>query len=221
MIRAIQVTVLRGLTLGWRHIGDSPAAGLLELSVVSRWRRRLKESRRPYESMPAEDVIKVLDGLAGAAVETWVVGGWGVDALLGHQSRPHSDLDLIMAADGPALQRARATLSALGYSRQLEEELPDNGPMSRRLVAVNSLGQCVDIHPVNLSTAPFAPRAANGSMLSTPLVTGRLGAHPVPCVSAEVHLALKMFHERLSPLGEKDHDDIALLQHLTGGGQDR
>ena len=177
--------------------------------------------QKPTKPMPAEDVIKVLEGLAGVAVEAWVVGGWGIDALRGRQSRPHSDLYLIVAADGPTLQRARAALTALGYSRQLEEELPDNGPMSRRLVAVNSIGQCIDMHPVNLSMALFAPGAAHRALLSTPLVVGRLGAHPVPCVSAEVHLALKMFHERLSPLREKDHKDIALLQRLTGRRQEQ
>lgn len=218
---AIRIVAFRVLTLGCRLISDSPAAGVLDLSAVRRWRLKLKESRRPYDCMHAEDVIKVLEGLAGVAVETWLVGGWGVDALLGRQSRPHSDLDLIMPANGPALQRARAALSALGYSRQLEETLPDNGPMSWRLVAVNSIGQCVDMHPVDLSAAPFTSSAANRAMLSTPLTMGRLDTRPVPCVSAEVHLALKVFHQRLSPLQAKDHKDIILLQRLTVSEQDR
>jgi lincosamide nucleotidyltransferase A/C/D/E len=213
--------VLKALTAGWRLVGDSPAARLLGLPVVSRWRLRLKEIRRPYDAMPAEDVIKVLEQLTRADVETWVVGGWGVDALLGRQSRPHNDLDLIMAADGAALWRARAALTALGYSRQLEEELPDKGPMSRHLVAANGIGQCVDLHPVNLSAAPFTPGAADGTLVPTPRVVGRLGGHPVPCVSAEVHLALKLCHERLSPLQAKDQEDIGLLQGLTGRGWEK
>lgn len=32
-------------------------------------------------------------------------GGWGVDALLGEQTRPHNDLDLVVSLDGiPALR---------------------------------------------------------------------------------------------------------------------
>ena len=35
----------------------------------------------------------------------WIDGGWGVDALLGEQTRPHSDLDLAVKLDDlPAFQ---------------------------------------------------------------------------------------------------------------------
>lgn len=163
--------------------------------------------------MPAKEVIKVLEGLADANVAAWVVGGWGVDALLNRQSRPHGDLDLIVAAHDPTLQRAGAALRRLGYSRQFEEELPDHGPMSRRLMADNSIGQLIDLHPVNLSLPPFA-LSGDGAPLSAPLVVGRIGGHRVPCVSPEVHLALKALHELLSPLETKDQKDIALLQSL-------
>jgi hypothetical protein len=40
------------------------------------------------------DVIEVLDALDSAGVEWWVLGGWGVDALIGEQTRAHKDLDL-------------------------------------------------------------------------------------------------------------------------------
>jgi lincosamide nucleotidyltransferase A/C/D/E len=32
--------------------------------------------------------------LEEAKVTVWVDGGWGVDALLGEQTRPHKDLDI-------------------------------------------------------------------------------------------------------------------------------
>jgi hypothetical protein len=46
-------------------------------------------------SMSAADVGTVL-GIAHAAGfdRVWIAGGWGVDALVGRQTRIHSDLDL-------------------------------------------------------------------------------------------------------------------------------
>ena len=36
----------------------------------------------------------MLDRLRREAIDVWVEGGWGVDALLGEQTRSHDDLDL-------------------------------------------------------------------------------------------------------------------------------
>jgi lincosamide nucleotidyltransferase A/C/D/E len=38
--------------------------------------------------------VTILTRLEAAGVEYWVEGGWGVDALLGEQTRAHDDLDL-------------------------------------------------------------------------------------------------------------------------------
>lgn len=42
----------------------------------------------------ARAVLKLLALLGLGDGEHWVEGGWGVDALLGHQTRDHGDLDL-------------------------------------------------------------------------------------------------------------------------------
>ena len=54
--------------------------------------------------MTAEDVLMVRDTLAAAGVPVWIDGGWGVDALVGTQSRDHDDLDLVL--DGEHVERA-------------------------------------------------------------------------------------------------------------------
>lgn len=33
--------------------------------------------------------------LGGAGADVWVGGGWGIDALVGRQTRQHRDLDLM------------------------------------------------------------------------------------------------------------------------------
>ena len=52
--------------------------------------------------MNAERVLEILDRLRSHGVTASVDGGWGVDALVGRQTRPHEDLDLVVAlGDAP------------------------------------------------------------------------------------------------------------------------
>jgi lincosamide nucleotidyltransferase A/C/D/E len=44
--------------------------------------------------MNSADVINMYTALEKLGVEIWIDGGWGVDALLGEQTRPHKDLDI-------------------------------------------------------------------------------------------------------------------------------
>lgn len=42
---------------------------------------------------------------AGWAVPWWVAGGWAIDLLLGHQSRDHGDLDILVLGRDQAMVR--------------------------------------------------------------------------------------------------------------------
>lgn len=44
--------------------------------------------------MREEDAAELLDALAERGIDVRLDGGWGVDALLGRQTREHNDLDL-------------------------------------------------------------------------------------------------------------------------------
>lgn len=58
-------------------------------------------------------------------IQTWVVGGWGVDALYGKQTRSHKDLDLIIHVDH--ILKACQTIEEAGYSTKdlFTENRPD------------------------------------------------------------------------------------------------
>lgn len=62
--------------------------------------------------MNGSDVMEVLDRLRSAGVRFWVDGGWGVDALLGEQTREHEDLDLVVERE--VCERAATVLGRLG-----------------------------------------------------------------------------------------------------------
>ena len=46
------------------------------------------------KKMAATDVIKFYSDLEKSGITIWIDGGWGVDALLGKQTRLHADLDI-------------------------------------------------------------------------------------------------------------------------------
>src|SRR5688572_32103528 len=95
--------------------------------------------REPRTDMSSEDVVELVDCLEAVGIDVWLDGGWGVDALLGTQTRPHDDLDLVVPLhDVPALQDA---LSKRGYVL-----VGGGAPMSFELT--DDEGRQVDVHPV-------------------------------------------------------------------------
>jgi lincosamide nucleotidyltransferase A/C/D/E len=47
-------------------------------------------------TMSEPDAVEILEWLGEGEVAVWLMGGWGVDALVGEQTREHEDLDLIV-----------------------------------------------------------------------------------------------------------------------------
>ena len=43
-----------------------------------------------------EDAIEIISTLENAGIKVFIDGGWGVDALLGYQSRAHNDIDIFI-----------------------------------------------------------------------------------------------------------------------------
>ena len=77
--------------------------------------RHLGWLRSKFVAMRGTDVHTVMDTLRTAGVEAWIVGGWGVDALLGAHTRCHRDLDVIVEADPGCVERAVQALGAVGF----------------------------------------------------------------------------------------------------------
>src|ERR1700674_4969254 len=89
--------------------------------------------------MTAGALIELLAWIRGAGIDVWLDGGWGIDALLEAQSRPHKDVDLIVAlADSERLTRL---LEEHGY-RVKERGRPEN------FVLADHVGREVDVHVV-------------------------------------------------------------------------
>ena len=85
-------------------------------------------------------MTQLLDRLREAGVRTWLDGGWGVDALLGAQTRLHSDLDLVVVR--PDLEVVQDVLWVLRFE-VLRDWLPN------AIAYVDLAGRQVDLHPVD------------------------------------------------------------------------
>lgn len=160
------------------------------------------------EPVTGEDVLEILAALGDHDV--WVGGGWGVDALVGRQTRPHADLDLMHREEQePAVL---AALGALGFAETLSWR-----PV--RFVLTDPSGREIDLHPLR-----FAPDggAEQSSLTAEPFrypaecfVTGTILGATVPCLSAAQQIR---FHQGYEPR-ERDLHDIAQLRALARSPQ--
>jgi lincosamide nucleotidyltransferase A/C/D/E len=155
--------------------------------------------------MQLVEVFRVLDALQEAGVATWLEGGWGVDALVGWQTRPHRDLDLDIDASDERL--ALRVLARLGY-----EVETDWRPNRIELTAATGW---VDVHPLLFAPDGHARQAAlDGGYYEFPkayFVTGSLAGRPVGCFSVEAQLRFHAGYE-LRPIDEHDLSRLYALR---------
>ncbi|WP_329114052.1 nucleotidyltransferase domain-containing protein [Streptomyces sp. NBC_01465] len=158
--------------------------------------------------MTADDVLAVLAVLRKAGVDTWIAGGWGIDALVGNQGREHRDLDLLHRQEQePDLL---AALNTAGFT-----ETVDWRPV--RFVMAHAEGQEIDLHPLAFAPDGSAVQRSfdPGSPFPYPagcFVSGSIAGTRVPCVSAEQQV---FFHQGYEP-AERDLHDMARLRAAFG-----
>jgi len=159
--------------------------------------------------MGADDVLEIVGRLEAAGVAVWLDGGWGVDALLGTEHRPHRDVDVVLRlADA---ERALTALAPLGFGLALDAR-------PTRLVLADAAGRQVDVHPVTFDdrgTGWQAGAGAGGGDAAYPagqLTTGRVAGRTVGCIGP----ALQLAHHQGYPPSEVDRHDVALLCRRFG-----
>ncbi|MFJ6576982.1 nucleotidyltransferase domain-containing protein [Streptomyces sp. NPDC091368] len=158
--------------------------------------------------MTADDVLFVLALLQRAEADVWVGGGWGIDALVGEQTRDHRDLDLMHRQDQEAA--VLAALSAAGFVESL-----DCRPI--RFVVQAPDGREIDLHPLVFGDDGSAAQASPDprrpfTYPPSCFVTGTIRGNAVPCLSAEQQVH---FHQGYEPT-ERDRQDMARLRRVFG-----
>lgn len=150
--------------------------------------------------MRADDVTTLLRLLSAAGVRCWVDGGWGVDALLGLQTRSHGDLDLVVHRDD--LASTVAVLAGHGY-QVLRDLLPT------ALALGDPDGREVDLHPVDPTPDGGGEQVVEDGTrfrYAAPVV-GSIGGDAVLCLSVADQLRTHVGY----PPRESDRADLHLL----------
>ena len=154
--------------------------------------------------MTAADVVEIVQLLADNGIRVHVDGGWGVDALLGEQTRPHADLDIAMRhKDVPKL---RELLESRGY-----REIPKDDSWECNFVLADESGHEVDVHSYTLDAdgnsifgAPYPADSLTG--------TGIIGGLQVDCISPDWIVKFHTGYE----LDMNDHRGVSVLCERFG-----
>jgi lincosamide nucleotidyltransferase A/C/D/E len=154
--------------------------------------------------MTMQAVMEILEQLASSRIEVVIDGGWGVDALLGRQTRPHIDLDIaIQHRDVPVV---RALLEAHGYS-----DVPRDDTWECNFVLGDGLGHEIDIHSYTFDKEGQHIYGV-AYPLESLLGTGTLNGQPVRCITPEW---MVKFHAGYK-LDENDYRDVKALCQKYG-----
>jgi lincosamide nucleotidyltransferase A/C/D/E len=130
----------------------------------------------------ADDVIEVLDRIDAAGVWYCIEGGWGVDALLGEQSRRHRDLDVGIRAEDLG-----SVCAALSEFERDEVEWPAS------LFLRDRRGRVVDCSVLTFDASgdgwqPNAKGPPHRWPSESLDARGQIGGRPVRCIAPELQL---------------------------------
>ena len=169
----------------------------------------------------AEDVISIYQRLLDNGIQVWLTGGWGIDALLGEQTRPHKDLDVIMLLDD--VVRMRELLGRDGY--RLKELWSENrwvkdasgAEIATAFVLHDSEGREFDAHAMRLDDrGNGVPAWANDEGLvfkrEDLAGEGMVGGFAVRCLSPEMQALCHTGYE----LPEEQLRDLERLREKFG-----
>ena len=156
------------------------------------------------QGMTASEVHAIVDWPETRAVVYQIHGGWAVDALVGHQTRPHRDLDLFV--DAAAVDDIVSWLTARGYAVETDW-LPArlelrSGPLR------------VDVHPMILdSDGNGVQQGLGGEVFWHARAMRTLGVVSGGAVVVATVKRLRELHEGYEPR-EVDVHDLHLLADL-------
>ena len=168
----------------------------------------------------AEDVIRIYKMLAANSLQIWLSGGWGIDALLGQQTRPHKDLDVIMLLDD--VLRVFEIFEKEGYNlKEIWSENrwvinEDGEKIATAFVLHNPEGCEFDAHAIRLDEGGNGVptwEAEDFYFTKQDLAgLGRVAGYPVRCITAKSQM---ICHEGYQ-LPEKHMRDLERLHEKFG-----
>jgi lincosamide nucleotidyltransferase A/C/D/E len=160
--------------------------------------------------MTAANVIEFLAKMETLGIQIWIIGGWGVDALLGEQTRPHDDLDIVI--QWKDVERACEYLEGRSF-----RNVPRPDTSTWNFVLGDSLGHEIDFHVIVFDeegNGIYGPTERGviyppaGSLWDD----GSIMGHRVRCISPE-----QMVKDHIGyKVRERDFQDVSALCEKFG-----
>jgi len=180
--------------------------------------------------MHAEDVIQLYTLLLEQGVQTWLDGGWGIDALFQQQTRPHKDLDVLVEL--AAVGTMTALLAKQGFVQKelwsenrwvayaepvylVGRETPAGREVATAFVLKNAKDHELDVHVVRFGTNGDGIATWNTNFIyPAQAFAGRgfIAGMPVCCLSAEMQMKTHTGYL----LQAKDLQDVRYLHERFG-----
>jgi lincosamide nucleotidyltransferase A/C/D/E len=166
------------------------------------------------------EAIRIYELLLDHGIQAWLSGGWGIDALLGEQTRSHKDLDVIVLVDDVA--RLRELFGGEGYG--LKELWSENrwvtdawgAETATAFVLYDSQGRELDVHAMWLDEGGNGIPAweAEGFAFKGQDLAGEgaIGGVVVRCLTPQMQMLCHTGYE----LPEEQLRDLALLHERFG-----
>jgi lincosamide nucleotidyltransferase A/C/D/E len=144
--------------------------------------------------------ISLYAALEAAGAPVWLMGGWGVDALLSRQTREHHDLDVLV--DVGNLERLRLCLIEVGFALAYtwddevwwvtDQEWSSPLEQPTAFVYRHDDGREVDVHAIRADATGTVQMLWNVPYMFTAeglAGIGHVGRRPVRCLTREMQLA--------------------------------
>ena len=149
--------------------------------------------------MTAKYVVEFIKLLEQSQIDVYVDGGWGIDALLGEQTRKHGDLDIALPHEH--VHKLRELLEARGY-----KDVPQNDTRDCNFVLGDDKRHAIDVHTYifdekgnNVFGVAYESRHLTG--------TGTIDGYPVKCIPADLMVEFHSSYE----LDKNDYHDVQAL----------
>lgn len=159
-------------------------------------------------AVSAEFVRDLVLKISSLGADVWLDGGWGVDALLMNETRPHDDVDIVVQQRH--LQSVTKVLDALGFFSVTTDDAK-----SWNFVLSDDKGQKVDFHVIVFDAhgnGIYGPPQF-GKFYPANAFSGRgmVANTPVKCVSAAFQIAGRAGYN----LRDKDLHDLRMLRTIS------
>ena len=157
--------------------------------------------------MTSDNVLKLCNLFKDNGIAVWIDGGWGVDALLGRQTREHGDLDIAVHRKDNA--RLRQLLKSGGFKEEMRDDSSEF-----MYVMKNETGEyaaTIDVHVFEYDENGqniYGIEYPFGSLTGTGLIDGQ----EVNCIDPVFMFRFKTGYEPT----EKDLRDVRALAEKFG-----